>query len=112
MRAIRNRYFARSAGRQVGPAVLERLASRRDGERYVFRAGLRDLGERLLGRRRDGREPLAGARLDLLAADVEAVAILEAHDVARLGRGGVVPLERRRSAVGPLLDVAHQSIVK
>ena len=44
---------------------------------------------------RDRREPLARARLDHLAADEEAVALLERDDVARLGRGRVRPVEAR-----------------
>src|SRR5438552_3366470 len=58
-------------GRGRRPAVLEGLAGRRDRERDVLRPCLRDLGERLLGRRVDRRVPLARARLDEPAADEE-----------------------------------------
>ena len=109
IRAMRKRYFARSDGRQRRPAVREGVAGRRDREVDVLRARVRDLGQRLLGGGRHGREPLAGAGLDLLAADEEPVALLEADDVARLGRGGVVPLEGGWRSVGSLLDVGHLS---
>ena len=83
------------------------LRGRRPGPRE------RDLCEVLLGRRGDRREPLPRARRDLLAADEEAVALLERDDVPRLGGGRVLPLERRgngRAWRG--VFVCHQSIVK
>ena len=49
---------------QLGPGA-EALAGGRDGRVDVLRAGLGDLGKRLLGRRRDRREPLARPRLDI-----------------------------------------------
>ena len=72
---MRKRYFARSAGASVDQPFANASRAARDGEVDVLRAGLRDLGERLLGRRVDGREALAGARLDELAADEEPVAL-------------------------------------
>ena len=78
---------------QRRPAVLEGAARSLDGEVDVARAGEGDLGEVLLGRRRDRRKPLPRARRDLLAADEEAVALLERDDVARLGGRCVLPLE-------------------
>src|SRR6185503_16051547 len=59
------------------PAVRERLARGLHRTVDVGFAGLRDLGERLFARRVDGRVPLAGPGLDELAADEEAVALLE-----------------------------------
>ena len=52
--------------------------------------------ERLLVARRDRREALARARLDPLAADEQAVALLQRDDVARLGRRRVRPVGRHR----------------
>src|SRR2546429_506693 len=59
------------------PPVVERPRRGVDGQGNVLRAGLRDLGERLLGGGVDRRVVLAGAGLDELAADVEPVAVLE-----------------------------------
>ena len=92
------------------------VAGRVDRARHVGGVGLGDLGERLLGRRADRREPPAALRLDELAADEQAVAVLEPHDVGRLGRARVLP--RRRRAPRSLDRLAHprrppsQSIVK
>ena len=94
---------------QRRPAVLERAARRLHREVDVAGAGERHLGEVLLGRGRGRREPLARSRRDLLAADEEAVALLERDDVARLGRGGVLPLERRRDGAGCGCLGCHQS---
>ena len=99
-------------GRDLGPAVLESVAGRLDGERDVLLPRLRDLEELLLARRGDRREPLARARLDLLAADEEAVALPDLDDVARLGGGRVLPVERDRGSRLALLDLSHQSMVK
>ena len=96
MRAIRYRYFARSEGasddQPFSNAARAALTARSTS--CSFACG--DLGELLLGRRRDRVEPLARLRLDELAADEEAVALLELDDVARLGRGRVLPLGQRR----------------
>ena len=51
-------------------------------------------------------------RLDLLPADEEPVPLADLHDVSRLGRRRVLPLERGRDAGRALLDLGHQSIVK
>ena len=83
---MRNRNFARSDGLQSAPG-LECVTGGTDREGDVFLARLRDLGERLLGRRRDRREPGPRPRRDVLAADEEAVSALERDDVPRLGRG-------------------------
>ena len=64
MRAIRKRYFARSLGAQLGPAVRERVAGGAHGEVDVLGAGVGDLGERLLVARGDARRrtrPSAGS---------------------------------------------------
>ena len=113
MRAIRKRYFARSdAGSFDQPSVV-RGARGLDGEVDVLLARLGDLGELLLARGRHRREPLGRARLDELAADEEAVALLELDDLARLRARARSPTrsgpEPARVALG---DLAHQSIVK
>ena len=94
---------------QLRPAVDEGVAGGPDRQVDVLGSGLRHLGQHLLARRRDGRKPLAGARLDLFAADEQPVALLEADDVARLGCGRVLPFERRRNSGALLLDLAHVS---
>src|SRR5207249_3224719 len=77
--------------RRSRPLAVEGLARGVDRDADVLRPGLRHLGERLLARRTDRREPLARARLDEVAADEEPVALLDRDDVARLRRGRVVP---------------------
>ena len=79
------------------PAVVAGVPGRLHGE--VDIRPLANLGEHLLGRRADGREYPPGPRFDELASDVEAVALLERDDVARLGSRRVVPAggNRRRS---------------
>src|SRR5438309_1494735 len=67
---------------------------------------LRDLGERLLACRIDGRVALVRERLEELAADVEPVAILEVHDLARLGSGRVLPRGRYRRGLAAARDLA------
>ena len=109
IRAIRNRYFARSDGASFDQPSLERRARGLDREVDVLLVRLRHLGERLLGRRRDRVEPLVRLRLDELAADEEAVALLERDDVARLRRGRVVPLGERRNGRVLLLELAQAS---
>ena len=92
---------------QRRPAVLERRA--RDADRLLHLLGgrLADLGERLLGRRRDRRVRLA--RLEPLAADEVAVALVEPDDVARLGRGRVVPARGdERLLLRLLLEVSQR----
>jgi hypothetical protein len=92
--------------RRIEPRpVRERLARGGDGPRDVLGPCLADLGERRLVARRDGREVLL--RGHPLAADEEAVAVLELDDVGALGRGRVHPAARHRRAVGPLLDVGR-----
>ena len=78
--------------RQRRPAVLEGAARRLDRRADVLLTRLGHLRELLLRRGRDGREPLLRPRVDELAADVEAVAVLEPDDVAGLGRRCVLPL--------------------
>ena len=85
--------------RELRPAV-RRTPSRAASTARSTSCGarLRDLGERLLGRRVEiVGNALAGRGSTQLAADEEAVALLERDDVARLGRGRVVPLGRCRS---------------
>src|SRR5204862_5274385 len=84
---------------QLGPAVREGLARGLDGQPDVLWTGVRHLGESLLRRRADARMELARARLDEFAADEEAVAVIQADDVARLGGGGVFERGRDRRAV-------------
>src|SRR5207247_10027691 len=69
---------------QLAPAILERVPRRGDGCIDILGASLRDFGERFLARRRDRRVPVAGARLDELAADEDPVALVEPRNVARL----------------------------
>ena len=100
-------------GRDLAPAVLERAERAAVTARLdVLRPGERELEQLLLRRRRDRRERLTRPRLDLLAADEQAVALADLDDVARLRRRRVLPLERRRYGGGPLLDLGHQSMVK
>ena len=94
---------------QARPAVVEGGPGRPHREVDVLGARLGHLGQRLLVGGRAGREPCAGARLDHLAADVEAVALLEADDVASLRRGGVLPVRHGRKRARRLFEVGHQS---
>ena len=112
MRAIRNRYFARSEGASFAQPSSKASSRGAHREIDVFRARQRDLEQRLLRRRRDRLEPLARSRLDLLAAHEEAVALADLDDVARLGRRSVLPLERSGNGRGSLFELCHQSIVK
>ena len=57
-------------------------------------------------RGRDRREALAGARLDPLAADEEAVALAQRDDVARLGRRRVRPVGRHRASARRALETS------
>src|SRR5437879_6385033 len=75
--------------RKPRPAVLERIARRADGEVDLFACRLADLGERLLGRRRDRCIRLL--RLQPLATDEVPVALAQRDDVARLGRRRIFP---------------------
>ena len=94
---------------QLRPPVDEGVACGPDGEVDVLGACLRHLGQHLLARRRDGGKPLPRARLDLFAPDEQAVALPELDDVARLGCGRVLPLERRGHGLTLLRDLAHVS---
>jgi hypothetical protein len=93
------------AARQASPRPL-RPPRRGHGGVDVLRSGGGDLGEDLLGGRVDGLEGAAVTGLDELAADEQAVGRRDGDDVARLGRGGVVP--RGGDEVG---DGGHQSNV-
>jgi len=73
---------------EAGPAVLERVARGGDGGPDVLRARLSDLRQRLLAGGRDRRVGIGGGAPD--AAHVQAVRVVEPHDRARLGGGGVV----------------------
>jgi ParB family chromosome partitioning protein len=79
------------AAGQVAPAALEGPA--RDGHRlvHVINARSCNLGEGFLGRRIHGGEPLTALGCNFLAADEQTVPRLELHDLARLGRGRVLP---------------------
>jgi hypothetical protein len=65
-----------------------------------------DLGERLLGRRRDRRVRLLG--LEPLASYEVAVALLERDDVARLGCRRVRPVRRDRCAILLSLELSQR----
>src|SRR5918996_1606541 len=97
---------------ESGPAVLEGVARGLHGEVDVLRAGVRDLGERLLRRRVHARLELVRARLDELAADEEPVALLEAYELARLGRARVLEGGGDRRAVPALGDVGHGCLAR
>ena len=89
---MRNRYFARSAGRSADHSPSNAAARGGDGGVDVGLAGLADLGERLLRRGRErgvgrlGRAPLP--------AHEEAVGLADGDDPAGLGRGRVVEAAR------------------
>ena len=94
-------------GRRPGrPAVLEGVAGSADRGVDVLGTAVRDLGQLLLAGRADGGVELAGARLDELTADEEAVPLLELDDVPRLGRGGVLERRRDRRAILLLVDLS------
>ncbi len=97
---------------QRRPCVLVRGPGRSHGQVDVLGARLRDLGQGLLVGGRRGGEPPAGAGLDHLATDEEAVALLQADDVAGLGRGSVLPFRHGRQCARRLLQIGHQSTVK
>ncbi len=108
---MRKMYFARSEPGSLDQPLSKASPRRADGEVDVLLARLRDLGEVRLVRGLDRRVPLAGQRLDLLSAHEEPVPLLEADDIARLGRGRVLPFERGRCGNAGLLEVGHQSTV-
>jgi hypothetical protein len=92
---------AGDAVEQLGPLPagaptppLGRGAGSRHGGVDVVGSCVGDRCERLLGCRVDGRERRPGAGLDECAADEQAVAGREVHDVGRLGRGRVGEAER------------------
>ena len=78
MRAIRNRYLARSLPGSADQPSANASRAAATAASTSCGARLGDLGERLLVARGDRREALAGARLEPLAADEEAVALLRA----------------------------------
>ena len=90
MRAIRKRYFARSAGEMSDQPFSNASRAARGGEVDVLRAGLGDLGQRLLV---DGSIVVyvAGAGSSHSPPTKSAVALLERDDVARFRRRRVVP---------------------
>ena len=106
MRAIRYRYFARSAGEIAGPAVLEGVAGGADGEVDFLGGRLADLGQRFLARGVDRRVGLL--RLEPLPADEVPVAVAELNEVARLGRRRVVPGSRNGRAILLALELGHR----
>jgi hypothetical protein len=97
---------------EVRPPVREPVAGGADREVDVLGARIGDLRQRLLVTRRHARGKLRRAGLDPLAADEEAVPVLEPDDVARLRRRRVLEGGRNRRAVLAFLDLGHQSIVK
>src|SRR5207244_12655571 len=84
------------------PAVLERVARDLDRAAHLLGRRLADDGERLLARGGDRLVGLAG--LQPFAPDVVAIALVEMDDLARLGRGRVVPARRDERAL-PLLPL-------
>ena len=106
MREIRNRYLARS--RPDSCPHDRRLGAARGADRLVDvgrrRAG--DRGERLLRRRIDRGERAAAGRRHVAPVDEQAVALLERDDVARLGRGRVLPRDRLTVAEPPAVAAA------
>ncbi len=94
------------------PAALKGLPGAADGERDILGPGLRDLRERLLAGGSDRLVVVTGARLDELAADEEAVTLLERDDLSGFGRARVVPFGRGRRPAAALFELCHQSIVK
>ena len=101
----------RALGARAAPTSRSRTprARRAIAPLHLLRRRLADLGERLLARRRDRRVRLA--RLEPLAADEVAVALVDPDDVARLGRGRVVP-PRRDERAASSSSRARQSTVK
>src|SRR6185295_6330058 len=83
------------------PRATECRAGGLDRLVHVGGGGPGDLRQRLLGRRVDRRERLAVRRGDILAADEQPVALLDRDDVTRLGRGRVLPWDRRTVAEPP-----------
>src|ERR671936_262030 len=65
----------------AGSPACRTTSQKRSAVSGVVRYRLRDLGERLLGRRGDRRVALARARLDELAADEQSVALLEGDQI-------------------------------
>ena len=96
--------LARRPGR---PAVLEGGAGSTDGCVDVLGTAVRDLSKLLLAGGAHGGVELAGARIDELTADEEAVPILELDDVPRLGRRGVLERGRDRRAILLLVDLSQ-----
>src|SRR6266852_67454 len=91
--------------RQRGPAVRVCVAGGRDGAVDVLLRALAHRRERLLARGRDRRVRVR--RRDPLAGNEVAVTLLEANDVARLGRRRVRPVLRSGRALRFLLDVSQ-----
>ena len=90
---------------QRRPAVLKSAAGRLDRKLHLFLGRLANLGERLLGRRADRRVGLL--RLEPLAADEVTVALAKGDDVARLGRGLVLPTDRNGRLVLLSLELSQ-----
>ncbi len=112
IRAMRKRYFARSAGASFAqPSSYARRAA--VTARSTSSASAWATSKRLSsveGEIDSNHSP--GVRLHLLAADEEPVTLADLDDVARLGRRRVLPLERSGNGRGAFLDLGHQSIVK
>src|SRR2546426_6854832 len=97
------RALARSDPR---PALGIRVARGLHRPIDVGLARLRDLGEGLFARRVDRRVTLLREWLYELASDEEPVALLEMDDLARLGRGRVIPARRDRGGLWTARDIA------
>ena len=109
---MRNRYFARSAGRsddQPSSNAARAAATARStssGPACATSASDSSVAGEIVGNH------LPRARLDVLPADEEPVALLERDDVARLRRRRVLPLERGRHVARFGERGRHQSSVK
>ena len=87
--------------RQLAPGPALGAAGGADGLVDIDRAGARDLGQRLLGRRVDRDERVTAGGRHGPPVDEQAVALLERDDVARLGGRRVLPWDRLPVARSP-----------
>ena len=81
--------FGSLSARHPAPRAIEGGARRPDGVIHVGGAGFSDLGERLLVRRVDGLDGLAGAGPEP-AVDEDAIGGSKSRDIAGFRCGGVL----------------------
>jgi hypothetical protein len=86
---------------QVAPTTLECASRHADCLVDVLDVRPCYLGDRLFSRRVERREPLTALGGNFFAADEQPVAGLELNDLARLGRGRVLPGDRLTVAETP-----------